>query len=353
MTTLKTILRRTRSLLWTAFTIVVILLATGVGIGRLLMPYSVHYQGELEQWLSEQFGRPVTVESFQGEWTAFGPRLTLRGLRLLPEAAQGDAPAADVVIESAALDLRPLNHFLAGAPLYNFRIIGADFEMHRDAEGAVSFSGIGFSARDPRGGSALRELARAGGVVLQDSSLSYRDEMLGIEMGLAGINGRLDIDDDRLATELRAELFDRRSGLVFGDIDATAVLRLDDGDRVEEAEWQLTANRLMLASFQGKLPANPFLPLTGWLDARTWGAWSRGGGHRINGVIDLRDALLSSGQQDLHLERVNSRFRWRFHDGGHWNLHLADFFYDQGDAAWTSPRLSVARNTAEIRLEKD
>ena len=51
MARLKIIFRRARTLLWTAFSIIVIVLAVGVGVGKLLMPYSVHYQPELEQWL--------------------------------------------------------------------------------------------------------------------------------------------------------------------------------------------------------------------------------------------------------------------------------------------------------------
>ncbi len=347
MRSLKTIFRRARTLLWTAFSIVMILLAAGVGLGKLLMPYSVHYQPQLEQWLSEEFGQPVAIESFEGSWTAFGPRLSLRGLQLLESAGLPGEGAAEVVIESAALDIRPLGYLLAGGPLYNFRVIGADFELSRDEGGEFRLSGFGVSNRGGKQGSALKDLARVGEVVLQDSSLDYSDEKLGIHLGLAGINGRLILQGEVLATEVRAELFDQRSGLVYGEIDGTAVLQLDKEQVVQQAQWQATAGELMLASFQGKVPASPFMPLTGWLDAEVWGEWSRGGGHRINGLTDLRDALLVNEYQDIQLERVNSKFRWRFSDGGQWNLHLADFFFDDGSSTWTTPRLSVARNTAD------
>ncbi|MEE4216683.1 MAG: YhdP family protein [Xanthomonadales bacterium] len=347
MRSLKTIFRRARTLLWTAFSIVVILLAVGVGLGRLLMPYSVHYQPQLEHWLSEEFGQPVAIESFEGSWTAFGPRLTLRGLHLLENAGLPGEGAAEVVIESAALDIRPLGYLLAGGPLYNFRVIGADFELSRDESGEFTLSGFGVSNRGGSQGSALKDLARVGEVVLQDSSLDYIDEKLGIHLGLAGINGRLNLEGKDLATQVRAELFDPRSGLVYGEIDGTAVLRLDDEQVVQRAEWQATAGELMLASFQGKVPASPFMPLTGWLDAEVWGVWTRGDGHRINGMTALRDALLVNEYQDIHLERVNSNFRWRFSDGGQWSVHLADFFFDDGTSSWTTPRLSVARDTSD------
>ncbi len=89
MTLLKKSVRRAKTLLWTAFSILVILAAVGVGIGKLLMPYSEHYQPRLEAWLSEEFGRPIVLESFTGEWTAFGPRLSLKGMKLMPAGATG------------------------------------------------------------------------------------------------------------------------------------------------------------------------------------------------------------------------------------------------------------------------
>lgn len=342
MLKLKRILRRARTLFWTAFSIVVVALAIGAGLGKLLMPYSVHYQPELEDWLSREFGQPVSIESFEGEWTAFGPRLTLSGLALLEPPGSGDEAAPGVVIESAALDIRPLSHLLANRPLYNFRVIGADFELVRDLEGELHLSGFGVSNRD---GSALAELARVGEVVLEDSSLLFIDEGLGIRLGLSGINGRLNLDDDELATKVRATLHDTRSGLDYGLLDATAVLHIAD-DRTQDAEWRLSARNLMLASFQGKLPANPFMPLTGWLEAEAWGDWSAGGGHRINGTVDLEDALLVNEFQDMHVDSARSRFRWRHASGGQWNLHLADFELDRGEVSWRSPRLSVARDLA-------
>jgi uncharacterized protein YhdP len=89
MAKLKTILRRAKTLLWTALSILIVLAAVIMGIGKLLMPYSDRYQPRLEAWLSEEFGRPVLLESFEGEWTAFGPRLSLRGMQLLPAGRHG------------------------------------------------------------------------------------------------------------------------------------------------------------------------------------------------------------------------------------------------------------------------
>jgi len=139
LTTFKLILRRARTLLWTALSILIILAATLVGVGKLLMPYSERYQPELEAWLSREFGEKVTLESFDGEWNAFGPRLSLRGLRLQPVAGG----TGEVAIARAAVDLKPLNIFIPGKALYNFLVIGADLRLVRTEKGRYVLSGFG------------------------------------------------------------------------------------------------------------------------------------------------------------------------------------------------------------------
>ena len=115
----RTLLRRLRTLLWTALTLVTLVAAIMVGVGKLLMPYSVKYQPQLEEWLSTEFGQPVKVESFSGEWKAFGPRISLEGVTLLGEAGV----EAEIAIQHAALDSKPLYGLLPGKPFYSFRII--------------------------------------------------------------------------------------------------------------------------------------------------------------------------------------------------------------------------------------
>jgi uncharacterized protein (TIGR02099 family) len=351
MIVLKKFFRRAKTLLWTAFSILVILAAVVVGIGKLLMPYSDRYQPRLEAWLSEEFGRPVLLESFEGKWTAFGPRLTLQGMKLLPAGLAGtdgylDAGEA-VAIESAALDVSPFNLLLPGRPLYNFRVIGADFELRRTIDNRFELSGFGVSDRGADSqGSALKELAKIGEVVLQDSSLVYQDEKFGILLGFSGIQGSLRLDGDELSTEIQAGFFDARSGLVYGDIEATLLLTLGEDQKMVSLDWQAAAGDLMLAAFQGRLPNTPFLPLSGWLNAELWGEWSASDGHRIKGAVDLSKARLVNEFQDLRIDHFNSRLRWQFEGKGKWNLHLADLLFDDGEQSWIAPRLSVTRDKA-------
>lgn len=328
--------------------IVIILAAVLVGMGKLLMPFSDRYQPRLEAWLSEEFGRPVELEGFAGEWQAFGPRLTLKGLTLLPGAGAIPGEQSEVALESAALDIKPLNVLIPGRPLYNFRVIGADFQLLRKADGQFALSGFGVSGRGASGSnSGLRELARVGEVILQDSSLAYSDEIHGIELELVSINGRLHMFGDELSTEVQASLYDTRGELVYGEVEATLKLKMDKDQKLVEALWQASAGELMLAAFQGKLPANPFLPLAGWLNTELWGSWSRQEGHRISGVSDLQDARLVNDYQDLTLDHVNMRFNWEHRGKGDWRMDIADLLFDDGVESWLAPNISMARKTSE------
>jgi uncharacterized protein (TIGR02099 family) len=345
MANLKIILRRARTLLWTAMSILIILAAVLVGVGKLLMPYSDRYQHRLEAWLSDEFGRPVVLESFEGEWNAFGPRLTLQGMSLLPSVGGAPGESGEIAIESAALDIKPLNALIPGRPLYNFRVIGADLQLLHRADGRLELSGFGVSGRDTGGSSSgLKELAKVGEVILQDSSLEYLDEKFDIQLRFSSINGRLHMDGDEFSTEIQASLYDVRSELVYGEVEATLLFVLDKDQKMAKAAWQASARELMLAALQGKLPANPFLPLSGWLNAELWGNWSESEGLRIRGVSDLKDARLVSNHQDLAIDRVNMRFNWHFSEKGRWRLDIADFLFKDDKESWTAPNISLARN---------
>ena len=345
MVSLKIILRRVRTLIWTAMSILIILAAVLVGVGQLLMPYSDHYQHRLEAWLSEEFGRPVVLESFEGEWSVFGPRLTLRGMSLLPKEGGDPGELGVIAIKSAALEIKPLNLLIPGRPLYNFLVIGADLQLLHKADGRLELSGFGVTGRGKgESSSGLKELAKVGEVILQDSSLEYLDEKLNIHFRFSSIDGRLHMDGDEFSAEIQASLYDARSELVYGEVEATVLFVMDEDQKMAQAAWQASARELMLAALQGKLPANPFLPLTGWLNAELWGDWSESEGFRIQGVSDLKDARLVSNYQDLAIDRVNMRFNWHFHEKGRWRLDIADFLYEDDKKSWVAPNISLARN---------
>jgi len=341
MNSLRKIFRRIRTLLWTTLTLLTVMAAVIVGVGKLLMPYSVHYQSELEAWLSKAFNQPVKVESFTGKWKAFGPRISLQGVTLMPEGMQ-----SEIAINQAALDIKPLNVLIPGRPLYSFRIIGADLTLERMADGRYVLSGLGVSKTRPGKNSnpGLRDVALNGEVRLQDISLSFDDPEREIHVVLSNVNGRLKMDGNRMAAEIQARVTDRDRNRVVGDLDAILKLRLDADQQIAQARWHVKTGELMLAELVRQLPPHPLLPISGRLNAELWGEWQQGHPQQMQGVLDLRDALLSVQSGPLLIDHLNSRVNFRFTQRKDWRMDLADLVVEYAGAEWQSRRLSVARN---------
>ena len=211
MKSLRKIFQRLKTLLWTALTLVTVLAAVIVGIGKLLMPYSVHYQPELEAWLTEAFNQQVRVESFTGEWKAFGPRIRLQGVTFMPEGMQ-----SEIAIKRAALDIKPLNALIPGRPLYSFRIIGADLSLERTLDDRYVLSGLGVSntASDQDSNPRLRDVALNGEVRLQDVSLSF-DEA----------HAYLEGDEQVYAVEIPPELYQWAEAFILTHYVATKKIK--------------------------------------------------------------------------------------------------------------------------------
>ncbi len=321
--------------------ILIILCAVVVGIGKLLMPYSDRYQPQLEAWLSEEFGQPVTLESFSGEWNAFGPRLTLRGMRLQADG-QPDGGAA---IAEAAVDLKPLNMLLPGKSLYNFLVIGADFRLERLEQGGFLLSGLGISGREAgEDVTKWRDLLGIGELILEDSSLHYVDQPNRVELRFTAIEARLQLNNESVALNMQASLHNAVDQRVYGDLDVTALLTLAGQAGLAEARWHVSARELLMADLQGRLPDNPFVPLTGAVNAQLWGDWVKQRPMLMRGVLDLKNGLLEHDGQPISIEHLNTRFGWKYASLEDWRLDLNGLQYEDGEHAWATAEATLARN---------
>jgi uncharacterized protein (TIGR02099 family) len=344
MSSLRKIFRQLRTLLWTALTLLTILAAVVVGIGKLLMPYSANYQPELEAWLSKAFNQPVKVESFTGEWKAFGPRIRLMGVTLMP-----DGMNSEIAINRAALDIKPLNALIPGRPLYSFRIIGADLALERTSDGRYVLSGLGVSNSSPGSNRnpGLRDVALNGEVRLQDISLSFDDPERQIHLVLSNVNGRLKMDGNRMAAEIKARVIDRERQRVLGDLDAIVKVKLNKEQKLAEASWHVKTGELLLTELVRQLPHHPLIPVSGRMNAELWGDWKLGEPQHMQGVLDLRDAQLSSQMGPLLIDHLNSRFNFRFSHAKNWRMDLSDLTVEYAGTEWHNPRFSLARNLPE------
>ncbi len=344
MLKLRKILRRVRTLLWTVLTLVTVLAAVLVGIGKLMMPYSNYYQPQLEDWLSKTFDQPVRVENFNGEWKAFGPRISLQGVIFTPQGSQ-----SEIAIQRAALDIKPLNVLLPGRPLYSFRIIGADLVLERTKDGRYLLSGLGVknrpSAKDNK--PVHFNVSLNGEVRLEDSSLRFDDPGHEIHVLLSDVNGRLQLDNQRVGAEIQARVSDSTSKRVLGDLNAMVKFRLDDEQHLASAHWHVSTGELMLAKLVQQLPWHPLMPVSGRLNAEVWGEWKLHSPQKMQGVIDLRDANWLAPSGPLSVAHLNTRFNWQFSQRRNWRIDFSGLRLERAGTDWSSNRLSIARNLSE------
>lgn len=334
------LLRRARTLLWTAFSIIVIFSAVVVGLGELLMPYSERFQPRLEAWLSDEFGRPVEIDSFSGEWRAFGPQLALRGLKLAAE----DGGPGTAVIDEAVIDIKPLNILIPSRALYDFRVVGADLQVAHLADGRFEFSGLGVGGGEGQSGSVLDQLGSISEVILEDSRLRYDDEVHDIHLELRSINGRLQVRGDEVAAEIGFRLADEATGRVSGELEATGRLRIGEDDHPLSASWQLSMQELLMGQLRERLPDIEYIPRQGRLNAELWGDWDRQGQHLIRGAVDVRGARLVLDDLDRTVEHFNVRLRWHFSAIDEWRLDLSDLLLEDGRSEWTVSSVGLGRS---------
>ena len=126
---------------WSAalFALLVILLATLVGLIRLASPLVPGYRAEVEQWASTAIHHPVQIRSMGAEWGWHGPEVALVGVRILSHDRTRVVVSADEV--NLGLSLWSLLHGSLPRP-NRIVLVGPQVEVHRDAEGVFTIAGL-------------------------------------------------------------------------------------------------------------------------------------------------------------------------------------------------------------------
>ncbi len=151
-------------------------------------------------------------------------------------------------------------------------------------------------------------------------------------------------DGRNVSAEIRASVTDRDRIRVIGDLDATALVRLDSEQRPAKAQWHIQTGELILSELVRQLPPHPLIPVAGKLNAEVWGEWQAGSPHEMQGVLDLREAQLSSQTGPLIVDHLNSRFKFQFTQRKNWRIDLSGLEVEYAGQEWRSERFSVARN---------
>ena len=129
----KRLLRQLRGLLLAVLTVLVIVLAIVVGIGRALMPQVDEIRPWLVEQASDRLGMPVAIDRLEGQWPRLTPRLTLHGLTV------GDPEQPLVELDQARLDLHLPNLLRPARNPFQLVVLGLDIRLVQQEDGQWGF----------------------------------------------------------------------------------------------------------------------------------------------------------------------------------------------------------------------
>jgi uncharacterized protein (TIGR02099 family) len=326
---------------WTAgaFAALVILLATVVGLFRLLTPLVPAYRLQVEQWASTELQRPVQIHSMSADWSWSGPEVSLLGARILSHDGSREVVAAQDV--RLGLDWRSLLHFKLPRPS-RITLLAPRLEVQRQADGNYVIRGLDTTVQSGKTDwdATLRELlGQTAEVVVKDGQLTLFDPRQPGAAVFTHVGLRIDNvpDDHRIQGEatLPAQ---------FG---RTLAFQMHiQGDGIDASQWdwqaQLQGSGLQPARIGAYLPQPP-----GYLSAGTFNVDLRAEGKQgllqtATANFDAHDLIpavpLGAGPA---VPLLQGKFLWtRAQDG--WRLQGRDVALQAGRAApWTKQDLDL------------
>ncbi|HEY1772192.1 MAG TPA: YhdP family protein [Gammaproteobacteria bacterium] len=326
---------------WTAgvFAALVILLATVVGLFRLLTPLVPAYRLQVEQWASTELQRPVHIHSMGADWSWSGPEVTLQDARILSHDGHREVVAAEEV--RLGLDWRSLLHFKLPRPS-RVTLVAPRVEVQRLEDGSYTIRGLGTTVQtgNTDWNATLREvLGQTAEVVLKDGQITLFDPRHPGAVVFTRIGLRIDNlpDDHRIQGE--ADLpaaFGRTLGFQL----------LIRGEGVDPAHWdwhaELQGNGLQPAEISAYLPKPQGYVGAGTINLDVRVDSTRGTIQAYTANFDVHDLVPTApliGAPDVPL--LQGKFQWnRVQDG--WHLQGRDVALQLGrSAAWPKQDLDI------------
>ena len=350
---------------WYAIAAVVVLLATGFAIARLLLPFADQYSAEVGERFSDYLNQPVIVRALDAEWHGWGPSLVLRDLSLLDE--MGEQPV--LRLEKVRLGLNLLSSLRQRQIVFSdITFVGVNLVLTRDQQGQFSVVGLPSQLVEnktkknlPRQSEDVKPfltwLFSQDQLNLEDSDITWQDEMgAGRKMHFSAVNLSLRNDGNR--HQLDAAL------TLSSELGKSMILRIDMwGDPMStkrrSTQVFIAGEHVHLAELfepQSIAGVNVSIDSAGF---RVWGQWKEGILQYLTGDVDAAGLTMVPGNlpqnlpqkkpqsikpETLLLDRMAGTFSWRRHKSG-WLFEGDELMLARDSREWQPSRVSL--NIAE------
>ncbi|MFT3806794.1 YhdP family protein [Arenimonas sp.] len=295
--------------------VLLILLATLVGVVNQLLPLVEQHPQQIARWLSERVGEPVSFSSAKAVWTRRGPLFTLSDLRV----GEGD----DVLdIGRAQLQVAVYSGLLPNRPLTELKIRELALTVQQEADGRWHAIGLpGEEQADP-----LERLEGFGELQIEKAQLTVRSLRSGVDVRMPRSDVRVRVYEDRV----------RVGASVWADLGSPPVTAVLDMDRERRSGRLWVGGRdIALAHWSSAFASLGLVPLGGKAEADVWLRLEQ---QRIDDIIvdaDIDEASwrsadripIGGGKSDYaraQFEHLRALARWRS-EQGQWQLGVREF----------------------------
>ncbi|MCG8486206.1 MAG: TIGR02099 family protein [Chromatiales bacterium] len=324
---------------WQAMAWLVILLAVGLTLARILLP-SIDlepYRQEIERVLENKAEMPLSIGAMQAQ---------LKGTHLVLKFA--DVSALDKQTEEPLLyapevfvRVQLLKSLLAGQlQLGGGKVVGTKLKMERFADGSFSLQGM-------ERGDAPSDTAAVMGIFLEQNRLRMVDTEILIKSALQGrpplrLSG-LEVDLLNNGLHHQLSLSGRIGHRGEEKIELIADLRQNSADAMAmSGEFYLKCEDLQLGGRLGEWLPGGYQVNQGRANLEIWGDLTDGVVHAVNGHSELYDLHLTGRQKSksFSLQHLATSFDWSRIEAG-WMLALEQLSLTQNGRNWSEGGLEV------------
>ena len=330
--------------LWGAIVVLIVVLATYVSFGRLLMSSVKQYEAQILEELNERLPFTLEAERVAGEWHFFSPEVILTGLKVtIPGSSE-----PPIELNQGRITLDVLSSLQTRSLQVSRLLLDAlSLKGKLSDEGKFTIVGMGESRRK-MGDWLERLLLNIESVDLTNNKLALslpNNQLRQLQLDLAlRRNG-----SNRL---LEAKIFSQTTGTIISAV-AEGVGNPMNRDTFV-GELYLNIDMSDLGAFQQLLNRRSTVDVQGGLQAELWLGWDRGA-PTVALKMEGQDLSFSGEDQSWQLPAKRVSLEASLVERkDHWTVFVSDFKFYKDDIELHLPRLQLDSwgDSFRLRAEK-
>lgn len=307
--------------LWYSAVSLLLLLAVSLSLMRVLLPELDENRKQVEEWVAQFVGQPVTITTLEARLLGLAPSLILHDVALM--SSDGDHAIARFEKVHISLDLLD-SLFERQLVLDELTVLGARIEVVRQIDGTYTIQGVSVPAASDAVSNAedtkavLNWLFSQGRLAIKESELVWRDLQQNRSLILEEINLELENEGD--------------AHRLYGAIDLPRLIGEDvmfamefQGPADQPEVWQGNTYFKLVGLQPTRLLGSQ--EIQGWqltdgeLDLELWGQWAERRLQRLEGTVDTRSVAVARKQRSERIAQLSGRLLWLRHKQG-WDLDV-------------------------------